>query len=207
MEFASIFNGLGVAVTVLYRGDQILRDFDMELRDGLAEAMRNRGVDLRMNADIASIEQEGRGYRVHLKRGDSVAADLVMAATGRVPNTSGLGLQQVGVELGWNGHVVVDEFSKSSVDNIYAVGDVTDRVQPDAGRDSRSDRLRRDAVQRQADAGGSYLHPDRGVFAAGDRHGRAHRRRRRARCIAASISTRPGSGRSRPRSAAATRRC
>ena len=59
MEFASIFNGLGVAVTVLYRGDQILRDFDMELRDGLAEAMRNRGVDLRMNADIASIEQDG----------------------------------------------------------------------------------------------------------------------------------------------------
>ncbi len=91
MEFASIFNGLGVAVTVLYRGDQILRDFDMELRDGLAEAMRNRGVDLRMNADIASIEQDGQGYRVHLTRGDSVAADLVMAATGRVPNTTGLG--------------------------------------------------------------------------------------------------------------------
>ena len=128
MEFASIFNGLGVAVTVLYRGDQILRDFDMELRDGLAEAMRNRGVDLRMNADIVSIEKEGRGYRVHLTRGDSVAADLVMAATGRVPNTTGLGLQQAGVELGWDGCVVVDEFSKSSVDNIYAVGDVTHRV-------------------------------------------------------------------------------
>jgi len=128
MEFASIFNGLGVAVTVLYRGDQILRDFDMELRDGLAEAMRNRGVDLRMNADIASIEQDGRGYRIHLTRGDSVAADLVMAATGRVPNTTGLGLQQIGVELGWDGRVVVDAFSKSSVDNIYAVGDVTHRI-------------------------------------------------------------------------------
>jgi glutathione reductase (NADPH) len=128
MEFASIFNGLGVAVTVLYRGDQILRDFDMELRDGLAEAMRNRGVDLRMNADIASIEQDGPRYRVHLARGDSVAADLVMAATGRVPNTTGLGLQQAGVELGWDGCVVVDEFSKSSLDNIYAVGDVTHRV-------------------------------------------------------------------------------
>jgi glutathione reductase (NADPH) len=128
MEFASIFNGLGVAVTVLYRGDQILRDFDMELRDGLAEAMRNRGVDLRMNTDIASIERDGSGYRVHVARGDSVAADLVMAATGRVPNTLGLGLQQIGVELGWGGCVVVDEFSKSSVDNIYAVGDVTHRV-------------------------------------------------------------------------------
>jgi glutathione reductase (NADPH) len=128
MEFASIFNGLGVAVTVLYRGDQILRDFDLELRDGLAEAMRNRGVDLRMNADIASIEKDGPGYRVHLTGGDSVAADLVMAATGRVPNTMGLGLQQAGVELGWDGCMVVDEFSKSSVDNIYAVGDVTHRV-------------------------------------------------------------------------------
>jgi glutathione reductase (NADPH) len=128
MEFASIFSGLGVAVTVLYRGDQILRDFDMELRDGLAEAMRNRGVDLRMNADIASIEQDGQGYRVYLTRGDSVAADLVMAATGRVPNTMGMGLQQVGVELGWDGCLVVDEFSKSSIDNIYAVGDVTHRV-------------------------------------------------------------------------------
>jgi glutathione reductase (NADPH) len=128
MEFASIFNGLGVAVTVLYRGDQILRDFDMELRDGLAEAMRDRGVDLRMNADIAAIEKNGQGCRVHLAGGDSVAADLVMAATGRVPNTMGLGLQQAGVELGWDGCLVVDEFSKSSVDNLYGVGDVTHRV-------------------------------------------------------------------------------
>jgi glutathione reductase (NADPH) len=126
-EFASIFAGLGVAVTVLYRGDQVLRDFDMDLRDGLADGMRNRGIDLRMNADIASIEQGSGGYRVHLKRGGTVAGDLVMAATGRAPTTAGMGLQQVGIELGWNGHVVVDEFSKSSVDSIYAVGDVTDR--------------------------------------------------------------------------------
>jgi glutathione reductase (NADPH) len=127
MEFASIFSGLGVAVTVLYRGEQVLRDFDMELRDGVAEAMRNRGVDLRMNTDIASVENEGRGYRVHLKRGDSISADLVMAATGRAPNTAGLGLGQAGVELGPNGRIVVNEFSKSSVGNLYAVGDVTDR--------------------------------------------------------------------------------
>jgi glutathione reductase (NADPH) len=106
-----------------------LRDFDMDLRDGLAEAMRDRGVGLRMNAEIAKIEPEGGGYRVHLKRGDSVAAQLVMAATGRRPNTSGFGLQQLGVDLGWNGHIVVDEFSKSSIDSLYAVGDVTDRVQ------------------------------------------------------------------------------
>ncbi len=127
MEFASIFNGLGVKVTVLYRGDQVLRDFDMDLRDGLAEAMRNRGVDLRMDTEVASIAKEGDGYRVHLKGGDSVVAGLVMAATGRIPNTQGLGLEKVGVALGPNGRVVVDAFSKSSVDNIYAVGDVTDR--------------------------------------------------------------------------------
>ena len=128
MEFASIFSGLGAAVTLLYRGDQILRDFDMDLRDGLAEAMRNRGVDLRMETDVASVEKEGGAYRVQLKRGDSVAAGLVLAATGRVPSTMGMGLRDAGVELGWDGRVVVDEFSKTSVDTIYAVGDVTHRV-------------------------------------------------------------------------------
>ncbi len=129
LEFATIFSGLGVAVTVLYRGDQILREFDMDLRDGAAEALRNRGVDFRMEADVASIAKEADGYSVHLKRGDSLAADLVMAATGRVQNAMGFGLEGAGVKLGWNGHIVVDEYSKTCVDNIYAVGDVTDRMQ------------------------------------------------------------------------------
>ena len=128
MEFASIFAGLGVKVSVIHRGDQILRHFDNDLRDGLAEAMRKRGIDIRINTDIERIEKDAQGYRVHCKNGDSLPAGLVMAATGRLPNTMGLGLQQAGVDLGWNGHVVVDEFSGSSVDNIYAVGDVTDRV-------------------------------------------------------------------------------
>jgi glutathione reductase (NADPH) len=127
MEFASIFRGCGVAVTVIYRGNQVLRDFDGDLRDGLADALRNRGVDLRMDTDVASVEKERDRYRVHLKRGGSISADLVMAATGRVPTTSGLGLERVGVALGPNGEIVVDEFSKTSVENIYAVGDVTDR--------------------------------------------------------------------------------
>ena len=128
MEFASIFAGLGVRVTVLHRGDQVLRNFDADLRDGLAEAMRKRGIDIRINTDIARIEKEAEGYQVHCKSGDSLQAGLVMAATGRLPNTMGLGLEKAGVDLGWNGHVVVNEFSCSSVDNIYAVGDVTDRV-------------------------------------------------------------------------------
>lgn len=129
MEFASIFAGLGVAVTVLYRGEQILRDFDMDLRDGLAHAMRNRGIDLRVNTDIAAVEKGREGYRVHLKRGGSVAAQLVMAATGRAPNTAGFGLERIGVKLGENNRIAVDAFSKSSLGNLYAVGDVTNRVQ------------------------------------------------------------------------------
>jgi glutathione reductase (NADPH) len=128
MEFASIFAGLGVKVSVIHRGDQVLRDFDCDLRDALAEAMRQRGIDIRIDTETARIDQEGSGYRLHFKRGDSLHAELVMAATGRLPNTMGLGLEQAGVKLGWNGHVVVDDYSRSSVENIYAVGDVTDRV-------------------------------------------------------------------------------
>jgi glutathione reductase (NADPH) len=128
VEFASIFSGLGVDVSLIYRGDQILREFDMEVRDLLAEAMRAHGIDIRVETDVARIEKEGDHYRLHFTSGGSLVTDLVMAATGRVPNTMGLGLQQASVELGWNGHVVVDEFSKSSVDNIYAVGDVTHRI-------------------------------------------------------------------------------
>jgi glutathione reductase (NADPH) len=128
VEFASIFAGLGVEVKLVHRGDQILRGFDGDLRDGLAEAMRRRGIDIRLNANVASIDKQARAYRVHLEHGGSLEAELVMAATGRLPNTVGLGLQQAGVALGWNGHVVVDPYSRSSVENIYAVGDVTDRV-------------------------------------------------------------------------------
>ncbi len=173
MEFASIFRGLGVHVTVLYRGNQILRDFDSDLRDGLAEAMRNRGIDLRMDTDVASVEKEGKGYRVHLKRGDSVAAELVMAATGRMPNTSGLGLERLGVELGPNGRVVVDEFSTSSVGQHLCRGRRDRPQEPDAGRDPRRQRLRRNRVQRHADQGRLRHHPDGGVLPARDRHGRA----------------------------------
>lgn len=128
MEFASIFAGLGVKVSVLVRGNQVLRDFDGDLRDGLSEAMRKHGVDIRVDTEIASIDKDGGGYRLHFKRGDGLSTDLVMAATGRLPNTLGLGLEKLGVKLGWNGNVVVDEYSRSSVHNIFAVGDVTDRV-------------------------------------------------------------------------------
>ncbi|ODA66556.1 Glutathione amide reductase [Methyloligella halotolerans] len=127
LEFAGIFNALGVDVTVIYRGDQILRGFDDELRDMLAESLRKQGMDIRVNTNITAIEKEGDGVRLQLTSGDSLSVETVMAATGRLPNTVGLGLESAGVELGWNGHVVVDDYSKSSVDSIYAVGDITDR--------------------------------------------------------------------------------
>ena len=128
VEFASIFNGLGVEVVLLYRGEQILRGFDDDLRNGLNEEMRKRGVDIRVNTQVSEIVPEGGAYCVKLATGDTLETDLVMYATGRLPNTVALGLESAGVELGSNGHVVVDEYSKSSIENIYAVGDVTDRV-------------------------------------------------------------------------------
>ena len=128
IEFASIFHGLGVETTLLYRGPKILRGFDEDLRDGLSAALRQRGVTIRCDAQLAAIERSGNGYRVALRDGVTQTAGLVMFATGRVPNTRGLGLERAGVALAANGAVRVDAYSRSSVANIYAVGDVTNRV-------------------------------------------------------------------------------
>ena len=128
VEFAGIFNGLGVETTLLYRRDKILRNFDEDLRDGLMEEIRKKGVDLRTNADIASIERKGKLLVATLKDGSTIEAGFIMYATGRVPNSHGLGLEEAGVTLKKNGAVEVDPYSRTSVPNIYAVGDVTDRV-------------------------------------------------------------------------------
>lgn len=128
MEFAGIFAGLGAQVKLLYRADQILRGFDDDMRNGCAEQMRNKGIDILTHTEIAAIEREGEAYLVRLRGGGTIETDVVMFATGRVPNTEGLGLADLGVELGWAGNVVVDEYSRSSVPHIYAVGDVTHRV-------------------------------------------------------------------------------
>lgn len=128
VEFAGIFNGLGADTIQLYRGPLFMRGFDDDLRNLLAEEMVKKGVDLRMNADIASIEKKGGELQLTLTNGDVVETDAVMYATGRVPNTNGLGLEAVGVKLGKNGEVIVDEYSQTSVPSIYAVGDVTDRA-------------------------------------------------------------------------------
>jgi len=127
-EFAGIFHGLGVKVTQLYRGTLFLRGFDDDVRAQLAQAMRKRGVDLRFNADVKAIERSGAGVRASLNDGTELSADLIMYATGRAPNTRGIGLEQAGVELDAQGAVVVDRYSQSSQPNIYAVGDCTNRV-------------------------------------------------------------------------------
>ncbi|PLX35524.1 MAG: glutathione-disulfide reductase [Hyphomicrobiales bacterium] len=128
VEFAGIFNGLGVQTTLIYRGEEILRGFDDDLRRLLHEEMVKKGIDVRVMSDVASIGKSGDRLDIELKNGDMLHADSIMYATGRVPNVKGLGLSEAGVEMGWNGYVVVDEYNRSSVENIYAVGDVTHRV-------------------------------------------------------------------------------
>jgi len=128
VEFAGIFNGLGVETTLMYRGGKILRGFDDGLRDGLTAEMSKRGIDVRVNADVAGIEKARHGYTVALKDGSALAAECVMFATGRSPNTGDLGLERAGVKLGKEREILVDAGSRSSIESIYAVGDVTDRV-------------------------------------------------------------------------------
>jgi glutathione reductase (NADPH) len=128
VEFAGIFNGLGVETKLLYRGEKILRGFDEDLRDSLTQELFKRGIDVRCNARIASIEKGWSGHTVTLQDGSTLEAAKVMFATGRSPNTAGIGLEAAGVKLGELGEIPVDEQSRTSVENIYAVGDVTDRV-------------------------------------------------------------------------------
>ncbi len=127
-EFACIMNGLGTEVTQFYRGEQILRGFDGEVRGFVAEEMRAKGVDLHVGTDVSEIVKTDSGLQVTCTNGRSYEVDSVLYATGRVPNVHGLGLDLAGVEQGDKGKIVVDEYSCSSVPSIYAVGDVTDRV-------------------------------------------------------------------------------
>jgi glutathione reductase (NADPH) len=128
-EFASIFRGLGAQVTQLYRGEQVLRGFDDDVRHFVAAEMRKKGVDLRTHCDVRRIERDAGGLRVELHDGATLQADSVLCATGRHPNTAGLGLVEAGVELAANGAVLVDAHYRSSVPSIHALGDVIDRVQ------------------------------------------------------------------------------
>lgn len=129
LEFAGIFKGLGADTTVLYRGEEILRGFDMDLRTTLHEEMIKKGVDVRVQTDVTAIEKTAGGVKLTLTAGDTLETDVVMYATGRHPHTVGLGLETAGVELADDGSVIVDEYSRTTAPNIYAVGDVTNRMQ------------------------------------------------------------------------------
>jgi glutathione reductase (NADPH) len=129
VEFASILNGLGVETTLLYRSGLFLRGFDEEMRLHLAEEMRKKGVDLRFNTEVIErIERCGGALQVVLDGDTTLTTDLVLFATGRRPLTADLGLGHAGVACNELGAIIVDEYSQTSTPNIYAVGDVTDRV-------------------------------------------------------------------------------
>ncbi len=128
VEFAGIFRAAGVDTTVAIRGDNLLRGFDCDVRTALAEELRKRGVRLLCETEVRSLERRGDAISARLAGGELVDADLVLFATGRAPNTAGLGLEEVGVRLTAAGAIEVDAHSRTAVPSIYAVGDVTDRI-------------------------------------------------------------------------------
>lgn len=129
VEFAGIFSGLGSKVTMLHRGDKLLRGFDEDIRTALGEAYVKRGIELVLEKTLRRIDRSGTGSLIAtLSDGSMIEVDQVLMATGRKPNTAGLGLEAAGVGLDDKGAVIVDAHSRSSVSSIYAVGDVTNRA-------------------------------------------------------------------------------
>ena len=128
LEFAGIFNGLGVDTTLVHRGPNVLRGFDDHVRAHVAEEMERRGITVKLGCQHASVEKTATGLVSHMADGSKVESDVVMFALGRHPYTGGLGLEDAGVKLNDDGAVVVDEYSRTSVPSIWSVGDVTDRI-------------------------------------------------------------------------------
>jgi glutathione reductase (NADPH) len=128
VEFAGIFAGLGSHVTLVYRGENILRGFDDDVRHHLRTEMEKHGIRVITGCKVAAIERAGGHLSAHLSGGNHIPADCVMFAVGRLPNVGKLGLHEAGVEIGKNGGIAVDEYSRTNVASIYAVGDVTNRV-------------------------------------------------------------------------------
>src|SRR5215212_6882755 len=128
VEFAGIFSGLGSEVTLLHRGDKLLRGFDEDVRDALGEAYRLRGIDLALGQTISRLDPAEDGIAATLSDGSTITADQVLVATGRRPNTARLGLERAGVVTDAVGAITVDAYSQSLTPSIYAVGDVTNRA-------------------------------------------------------------------------------
>lgn len=128
VEFAGIFNGLGIETTLICRCDLILRGFDMDIRTTLSEEIQKKGVDIRPFNNVTRIDKRADGLHATLLDGSTICVDHIMFAIGREPLSRGIGLEEVGIELDNSGAVIVDDYSRTSVSNIYAVGDVTNRV-------------------------------------------------------------------------------
>ena len=129
VEFAGIFHGLGCEVHQLYRGDLFLRGFDYDIRGFLANEMRKKGMRLDFNSNISKVEKIEAGYIAHLEDQSKIDADLILYATGRKPNTNGLGLEKLGIQMNSKGGIQVDDNFQTNVPSIYAIGDVIDRIQ------------------------------------------------------------------------------
>jgi glutathione reductase (NADPH) len=129
-EFAGILHEFACEVTIVNRGDRILRHYDEQVRDRLLQISLTKGINFKFNAPFEKVEKQKNGsLRIHLAGSSPIEADMLLWAVGRAPNTEGLGLEAAGVELGKNGAILVDDDNQSSVPSIYAIGDVTDRVQ------------------------------------------------------------------------------
>ncbi|HLI20397.1 MAG TPA: glutathione-disulfide reductase [Stellaceae bacterium] len=128
LEFANIFSGLKAQVTLVIRGEEVLNGFDDDVRVDIAKEMRQRGVEIHTRTEIDRIVKIQDGFTCYTRAGGELSADLVMYATGRKPNTKGFGLQEIGVKLHADGRALVDEWSRTSIPHIYAIGDVTDRL-------------------------------------------------------------------------------
>jgi glutathione reductase (NADPH) len=127
VEFAGIMHGLGVATTLCYRGDKLLRGFDEDIRSFVAQEMAKKGIDILFNTKITAIEKTEHGFAALTESDQKLAADLILYATGRTPNSAGLGLEALGVELDDKGAIKVNEGYQTNTPSIYALGDVTDR--------------------------------------------------------------------------------
>jgi glutathione reductase (NADPH) len=129
LEFAHIFHGLGSKVSLVYRGDKPLRGFDGDMRDAMVASMAERGIEVLLGCEFTKVEKRGQSLHAETNRGATIETDQIMLAIGRLPNTMALHVEKAGVELGKRGEVKVDAFSATSNPHIYAIGDVTDRVQ------------------------------------------------------------------------------
>ncbi len=129
LEFAHIFHGLGSKVSLVYRGEKPLRGFDEDLRDAVLDSMKRRGLDVLLGCEFTKVEKRGSCLHAQTNKGGMVECDQIMLAIGRQPNTTALHVEKAGVRLGKRGEVVVDEYSQTSNPNVYAIGDVTDRLQ------------------------------------------------------------------------------